>query len=73
VAVETGVVVIYLLQGYRQRVNPWEKTIAEKILSPAFPPGLKAVDFAICKVDFAFGQDGNAGLIFFQQLFFPMD
>lgn len=39
------------------------KTIAEKILSAHAGRDLKAGDFAICKVDFAFGQDGTSGLI----------
>lgn len=39
------------------------KTIAEKILSVHAGKGLKAGDFAICKVDFAFGQDGTSSII----------
>ena len=44
------------------------KTIAEKILSAhaGWPPqgaGLHAGDFAVCKVDFTFGQDGTSSII----------
>ena len=39
------------------------KTIAEKILSSHASRELKAGDFAICKVDFAFGQDGTSAII----------
>lgn len=39
------------------------KTIAEKILSSHAGRDLKAGDFAICKVDFAFGQDGTSSII----------
>jgi len=39
------------------------KTIAEKILSEHAQKELKAGDFAICKVDFAFGQDGTSSII----------
>jgi 3-isopropylmalate/(R)-2-methylmalate dehydratase large subunit len=39
------------------------KTIAEKILSKHAGYNLKAGDFAICKIDFAFGQDGTSGII----------
>jgi 3-isopropylmalate/(R)-2-methylmalate dehydratase large subunit len=39
------------------------KTIAEKILSKHAAKGLKAGDFAVCKVDFAFGQDGTSNII----------
>ncbi len=39
------------------------KTIAEKILSNHAGRELKAGDFAICKVDFAFGQDGTSSII----------
>ena len=39
------------------------KTIAEKILSAHAGRDLKAGDYAICKVDFCFGQDGTSGLI----------
>ena len=39
------------------------KTIAEKILSNHSKKDLKAGDFAICKVDFAFGQDGTSAII----------
>jgi 3-isopropylmalate/(R)-2-methylmalate dehydratase large subunit len=39
------------------------KTIAEKILSSHAGKDLKAGDFAICKVDFAFGQDGTSNII----------
>ncbi len=39
------------------------KTIAEKILSKHAGRDLKAGDFAICKVDFAFGQDGTSSII----------
>lgn len=38
-------------------------TIAEKILSRHAGKNLKAGDFAICKVDFAFGQDGTSSII----------
>jgi 3-isopropylmalate/(R)-2-methylmalate dehydratase large subunit len=39
------------------------KTIAEKILSLHAGRDLKAGDFAICKVDFTFGQDGTSAII----------
>lgn len=39
------------------------KTIAEKILSRHSQRDLQAGDFAICKVDFAFGQDGTSPII----------
>lgn len=39
------------------------KTIAEKILSSHAGRALKAGDFAICKVDFSFGQDGTSSII----------
>jgi len=39
------------------------KTLAEKILSKKSGKSLKAGDFALCKVDFAFGQDGTSNLI----------
>ncbi|MFA5411070.1 MAG: 3-isopropylmalate dehydratase large subunit [Candidatus Omnitrophota bacterium] len=39
------------------------KTIAEKILSNHSGRDLKAGDFAVCKVDFAFGQDGTSSII----------
>jgi len=39
------------------------KTIAEKILSSHSGRDLKAGDFAICKVDFTFGQDGTSAII----------
>ncbi|MFH1199247.1 MAG: 3-isopropylmalate dehydratase large subunit [Candidatus Omnitrophota bacterium] len=39
------------------------KTIAEKILSNHSNLDLKAGDFAICKIDFAFGQDGTSSII----------
>jgi len=39
------------------------KTIAEKILSTHAGRSLKAGDFAICKIDFAFGQDGTSSII----------
>jgi 3-isopropylmalate/(R)-2-methylmalate dehydratase large subunit len=39
------------------------KTIAEKILSNHAGRDLKAGDFAICKVDFTFGQDGTSAII----------
>jgi len=39
------------------------KTIAEKILSNHAGKELKAGDFAICKVDFSFGQDGTSSII----------
>ncbi len=39
------------------------KTIAEKILSAHAGRDLKAGDFAVCKVDFAFGQDGTSAII----------
>ena len=38
-------------------------TIAEKILSKHAGKELRAGDFAICKVDFAFGQDGTSSII----------
>ncbi len=39
------------------------QTIAEKILSRHSGKKLRAGDFAICKVDFAFGQDGTSSII----------
>jgi 3-isopropylmalate/(R)-2-methylmalate dehydratase large subunit len=39
------------------------KTIAEKILSAHAGRSLCAGDFAICKIDFAFGQDGTSSII----------
>ncbi len=39
------------------------KTLAEKILSRHAGKDLKAGDFAICKIDFCFGQDGTSGII----------
>ena len=40
-----------------------KKTIAEKILSKHAGKDLRAGDFAICKVDFTFGQDGTSSII----------
>jgi len=39
------------------------KTIAEKILSEHAGRSLKAGDFAVCNVDFCFGQDGTSSII----------
>ncbi|MBU1872053.1 MAG: 3-isopropylmalate dehydratase large subunit, partial [Candidatus Omnitrophica bacterium] len=39
------------------------KTIAEKILSSHAQKDLFAGDFAVCRVDFAFGQDGTSAII----------
>jgi len=39
------------------------KTIAEKILSNHAGRELKPGDFAVCKIDFAFGQDGTSSII----------
>ncbi|MFH1691889.1 MAG: 3-isopropylmalate dehydratase large subunit [Candidatus Omnitrophota bacterium] len=39
------------------------KTIAEKILSAHAGRDLKAGDFAVCPIDFCFGQDGTSGII----------
>jgi 3-isopropylmalate/(R)-2-methylmalate dehydratase large subunit len=39
------------------------KTIAEKILSLHAGKGLSAGDFAVCDLDFCFGQDGTSGII----------
>jgi 3-isopropylmalate/(R)-2-methylmalate dehydratase large subunit len=39
------------------------KTIAEKILSTHAGQDLKAGDFAVCNIDFCFGQDGTTGII----------
>lgn len=39
------------------------KTIAEKILSNHAGQDLKGGDFAICNIDFCFGQDGTSGII----------
>lgn len=39
------------------------KTIAEKILGAHAKKELSAGDFAICKVDFTFGQDGTSAII----------
>jgi len=38
-------------------------TIAEKILSRHSGSALRAGDFAVCKIDFAFGQDGTSAII----------
>ena len=40
-----------------------DKTIAEKILSARAGSDLKSGDFAVCKVDFCFGQDGTSSII----------
>lgn len=39
------------------------KTIAEKVLSSHASADLKAGDFAVCGVDFTFGQDGTSSII----------
>ena len=39
------------------------KTIAEKILSNHARRSLSAGDFAVCKIDFTFGQDGTSSII----------
>ncbi len=39
------------------------KTIAEKILSNHSSRNLKAGDFALCNIDFTFGQDGTSAII----------
>ncbi len=39
------------------------KTVAEKILGSHAGKSLKAGDFAICNVDFTFGQDGTSSII----------
>ena len=39
------------------------KTVAEKILSAHAGKDLRAGDFAVCKIDFAFGQDGTSSII----------
>ena len=39
------------------------KTIAEKILSIHAQKDLRAGDFAVCNVDFSFGQDGTSSII----------
>jgi len=39
------------------------QTIAEKILSAHAGKNLQAHDFAVCKVDFTFGQDGTSSII----------
>jgi len=39
------------------------KTIAEKILSAHSGKDLRSGDFAVCKVDFTFGQDGTSSII----------
>jgi 3-isopropylmalate/(R)-2-methylmalate dehydratase large subunit len=39
------------------------QTVAEKILSRHAGRTLRAGDFAVCKVDFAFGQDGTSAII----------
>lgn len=39
------------------------QTIAEKILSQHSAKTLTAGDFAVCKIDFAFGQDGTSSII----------
>ena len=38
-------------------------TIAEKILSKHAGKAVRAGDFAVCKIDFAFGQDGTSSII----------
>src|SRR3990167_1543159 len=40
-----------------------DKTIAEKILSAHAGYELKSDDFAVCPVDFCFGQDGTSSII----------
>jgi 3-isopropylmalate/(R)-2-methylmalate dehydratase large subunit len=40
-----------------------KQTVAEKILSRHAARQLKAGDFAVCKVDFTFGQDGTSAII----------
>ena len=39
------------------------KTIAEKILSEHAHTGLSSGDFAVCEIDFCFGQDGTSSII----------
>lgn len=39
------------------------KTIAEKILSEHADSNLQSGDFAVCKIDFCFGQDGTSSII----------
>ncbi|HAH21228.1 MAG: 3-isopropylmalate dehydratase large subunit [Omnitrophica WOR_2 bacterium GWF2_43_52] len=39
------------------------KTIAEKILSAHARADIKAGDFAVCSIDFCFGQDGTSAII----------
>lgn len=39
------------------------QTIAEKILSAHTASPVKAGDFAVCNIDFCFGQDGTSGII----------
>jgi 3-isopropylmalate/(R)-2-methylmalate dehydratase large subunit len=39
------------------------KTIVEKILSAHSGQDLKSGDFAVCDIDFCFGQDGTSGII----------
>lgn len=39
------------------------QTVAEKILSSHSGRKLKAGDFAVCKIDFTFGQDGTSSII----------
>ncbi len=39
------------------------QTVAEKILSAHAKKSLKAGDFAVCDIDFCFGQDGTSGII----------
>ncbi len=46
-----------------RRIKTMGKTIAEKILSRHSGHSLMAGDFAVCKVDFAFGQDGTSSII----------
>ena len=45
------------------REKKMPKTIAEKILSKHAGKNLQAGDFAVCKIDFAFGQDGTSSII----------
>ena len=40
-----------------------DKTIAEKILSAHARADIKAGDFAVCSIDFCFGQDGTSAII----------
>ncbi len=53
----------YPLYARRSTLLKMGKTIAEKILSSHAGRDLKAGDFAICKIDFTFAQDGTSSIV----------